>query len=107
MQLNPHALRLATPHSERGVSDPHDERIAAGTRLGEDLDLFAVHETELEEPTLERREWSGARANAHDRSPRARRQGRKAHEARRTAHTFRGGHSVHGSSMDENDSHLQ
>ena len=107
MQLNPHALRLATPHSERGVSDPHDERIAAGTCFGEDLDLLAVHKSELEQPTLEGGEWSGARANAHDRSPRARRQGRKAHEARRTAHTFRGGHSVHGSSMDENGSHLQ
>jgi hypothetical protein len=107
VQLDPHALRLATPHCERGVPDPHDERIAAGTGLGEDLDLFTVHETELEKPTLEGGQWRGARANAHDRSPRARRQGRKAHEARRTAHSFRSGHSIHESSMDENGSHLQ
>jgi hypothetical protein len=53
MQFDPHALRLATPHCERGVADAHDERIPPGTRLGEDLDLLAVHEAELEQSTLE------------------------------------------------------
>ena len=95
MQLNPHALRLATPHSERGVSDPHDERIAAGTRLGEDLNVLAVHEAQLKETPLECREGRCTGADAHDGAPGARRQGREAHKARRAAQTFRDSDGVH------------
>ena len=53
MQLDPHALGFAPPQGERRVADTHDEGVTSGARLSEDLDLFAVHETELEEPTLE------------------------------------------------------
>src|SRR4029077_11752157 len=107
MQLDPHALRLTAPQCERGVADAHHEGITTWTRLGEDLDLLAVHEAELEESTLEGRQRSRARANAHDRAPRARRQRRKAHEAWHAAHALRAGHSVHEASMNENASHLQ
>jgi len=107
VQFDPHALRLAAPQCECGVADAHDEGITTRTRLGEDLDLLAVHETEFKESTLESRQRGSARANAHDRAPRARRQGRKAHEAWHTAHTFRAVYSIHESSMDENGSHLQ
>ena len=97
MQFDPHALRLAAPQCECGVADAHDEGITTRTRLGEDLDLLAVHETEFKESTLESRQRGSARANAHDRALCARRQGRKAHEARHTAHTFRAVYSIHES----------
>ena len=53
MQFDPDALRLAAPESERGVADAHDKGIPPGTRLGKDLDPFAVDEAELEQTPLE------------------------------------------------------
>jgi len=107
MQLDPHALRLAASQGERGVADSYDEGVTSRARLGEDLDLLTVHESELEETTLERRQWRGAGADAHHRPPRARRERREAHKAWRAAQAFWGRDSVHGSSMNENGSHLQ
>jgi hypothetical protein len=95
MKFYPHALRLAAAQGERRVSDAHDERVTSRARLGEDLDLLTVHEAELEESALERRQGGCARADARDAPSRAGRQGRKAHEARLAAQTCRGGHSVH------------
>jgi hypothetical protein len=60
VQFYPHALHLTPAQREGGVPDAHHERIAARTRLGQDLDVLAVHETELEQPPLERRERSAA-----------------------------------------------
>jgi len=77
------------------VTDAHDKGIAAGTRLGEDLDLLAVHEAELEETPLERRQGRCTGADAHHAPPGARRQGREAHKARRAAQTFRDSDGVH------------
>ena len=85
----------------------YDEGVTPRARLGEDLDLLAVHESKLEESTLERRQGRRAGADAHHGSPRARRQRREAHKAWRAAQTFRDGDSIHISSMDENGSHLQ
>jgi hypothetical protein len=96
MQLDPHPLRLAPSQCERGMADAYDEGVAAGPRLGEDLDLFAMHEAELEEPALESRQGVGARADADNRSLRARRHRRQAHESGHTAHPFWAGHSIHG-----------
>jgi hypothetical protein len=53
LQLYPHALGFAPPQGKRRVADTHDEGVTSGARLGEDLDLLAMHETELEESTLE------------------------------------------------------
>jgi hypothetical protein len=89
------------------VAYSYDEGVTTGARLGEDLDLLAVHESKLEESTLERRQGRRAGANAHHASPRARWEGGEAHKAWRAAQAFRGGDSVHISSMDENGSHLQ
>ena len=52
MQLYQHALGFASPQGEGGVADTYDEGVTSGTRLGHDLDLLAVHETELEESTF-------------------------------------------------------
>jgi hypothetical protein len=95
IQLYPNALRLAAPQCDRGVTDAHDKGVASRARLGEDLDLLAVNETELEETPLERREGRCTRADAHHATPGTRREGREAHEARRAAQTFRDGDSVH------------
>jgi hypothetical protein len=82
---------------ERGVTDPHHERITPGARFREDLNLLAVYEAKLEQPPLEHRKCSGARADANHAAAGARRQRRKAHEARFQAKSSRGGDSVHGS----------
>src|SRR5215469_3255269 len=107
MQLDPHALSFAPPQGERRVADTHHEGVTSGPRLGEDLDLLAVHETQLEETTLEGGYGARTRAYADDRGPHAGREGGKTHVARRTAHTGGGGDSIHALSMDENGSHLQ
>jgi len=85
----------------------YDEGVTPGARLGEDLDVLAVHESKLEQSALKRRQGRRAGANAHHDSARTRREGREAHKARRAAQALRGGDSIHGLSMDENGSHLQ
>jgi len=89
------------------VSYPYDKGVTPRARFGEDLDLLTVHESELEEATLERRQRCRAGADAHHVPARARREGREAHKAWRAAQAFWGGDGVHVSSMDENASHLQ
>jgi hypothetical protein len=59
VQFDVDALGLAPAQGERRMTDAHDERITAGTCLGEYLDVLSAHEAELEEPPLERGE--GAR----------------------------------------------
>jgi hypothetical protein len=54
MQLDQHVLRFAPSQRQRRVTDAHHEGITPGTRLGQDLDLFAVDESELEQSPLER-----------------------------------------------------
>ena len=107
MQFDPHALCLAAPERERGMTYSYDEGVTPRARLGEDLDVLAVHESKLEQSALKRRQGRRAGANAHHDSARTRREGREAHKARRAAQALRGGDSVHGLSMDENGSHLQ
>ena len=63
LQLHPDALRLAPAQRERRVPHAHHEGIAPGTGLGEDLDVLAAHEAELEQPPLERGERRRARAD--------------------------------------------
>jgi hypothetical protein len=48
------------------MTDAHDEGVATGPRLGEDLDLLSMHEAELEQPALESRQGMHARADADD-----------------------------------------
>jgi hypothetical protein len=55
------------------VTYAYDEGVTPRARLGEDLDLLAVNESELEQSPLESRQRSGAGADAHDAPPRARR----------------------------------
>jgi hypothetical protein len=95
MQFDPHALRLTPPQSDRGVPYAHDKGIPAGARLGEDLDLLAVHETELEETPLERRQGRGTGPDAHYAPTGARRQGSEARKARRAAQTFGDSNGIH------------
>ena len=66
VQLNPHALRLASPQRERGMTYSYDEGVTPGARLGEDLDVLAAYEAELEKPALERGEGGRGRADADD-----------------------------------------
>jgi hypothetical protein len=95
LQLDPYAPRLAAAQCERRVADAHDEGVTSRARLGEDLDLLAVHEPELEESALERRRGSCPRADARYAPTGARRQGRKAHETRFAAQTLGCSHSIH------------
>jgi hypothetical protein len=80
---------------ERGLTDTYHERITTGSRFREDLHLLAVDEAKLEQSPLERREWSGARADADHAAAGARRQRREAHEARFQAKTSGGSDSIH------------
>ena len=107
VQLYPNVLRFMPSQRECGVTHTYHEGISSGTRLGEDLDLLAVNETELEESPLECRQGRCARADADNATPHPRGQGREARMARLTAQADWGSYSVHDRSMDENGSHLQ
>jgi hypothetical protein len=77
------------------MADAHYKRIAPRARLGKDLDLLSVHEAELEQSPLERREFRAARAHTHHASAGAGRKSRKAHEARFNSKAGRGGDRIH------------
>jgi hypothetical protein len=96
MQLYQDALGFASPQGERGVADTHDEGVTTRARLGQDLDLLAVHETELEEATFEGGYGARARADADDGRPHTRRESGKAHVARRKGHSGWGDDRIHG-----------
>ena len=49
--------------------DAHHERVASRACLGEDFNLLAVHEPELEEAPLERGQGRGGRAGANANHP--------------------------------------
>jgi hypothetical protein len=90
MQLYQHVLRFAPAHGERRVTDPHHERITPRARFGQDLDLLAMDESELEQSPLECREGSvGARADTDHASAGARRQSREAHVTRIEGYSVR------------------
>jgi len=55
MQLDEHVLDFAPAQGECRVTDTHHERIMPGTCFGQDLDLLAMDEAELEQSPFERR----------------------------------------------------
>jgi hypothetical protein len=57
--FDPDVLRFTAAQRECRVSDAHHERVAPGSRLGEDFHLLAVHEPELEQTALESRKRGG------------------------------------------------
>jgi hypothetical protein len=82
VQLDPDVLGFPTAQRECRVADAHHEGIAPGTRLGQDFDVLAVHEAELEQPPLERGEDARVRADSNHPADAPRRESREAHVAR-------------------------
>lgn len=107
MQLDPNAFGLAPAQGERRMADAHDEGIASGACLGEDLDVLPAYEAELEEPPLERGEGGRGRADADDPPGGPGRERGETHEAGIESESGGSGYCVHDAIMDENRSHLQ
>src|SRR6266853_1693075 len=97
LQFYPHALRLTPAQRKRRVTDAHYERITPRARLGEDFDLLAAHEAELEQPALQCRQGRRDRADTHHPCGGAGRQGGEAHEARIESKPLRCDDGVHAS----------
>jgi hypothetical protein len=94
--LNPDVLDLAAAQGERRMADAYHEGITAGACLGEDLDLLSAHETELEEPPLERGEGGRGRADTDDPPGGTGRERGETHEAGVKCEPGGGNYSVHG-----------
>ena len=78
------------------MPDAHHEGVAAGARLGQDLDLLAAYETELEQPPLERGEDTRACADRHDPAGGTGRERGEAHETGVKREPGGSGDGVHG-----------